>query len=139
MKAVIWNGDPYHMSVETRAKPAIINGTDAIVKLSSAAVCGSDLHVYHGLYGSNEPGWTMGHEGVGYIDSIGSEVHYHNVGDYVVVPDNFGTGHYPNFVPHAAMNPGYGIDYDYEEHVGGCQGSIWIPRPPPPMFHIDGY
>ena len=49
MQAVVWNGDPYHMSVETRPKPAIINGTDAIVKVSTAAICGSDLHVMHGV------------------------------------------------------------------------------------------
>ena len=112
------------MAVETLPKPSIINGTDAIVKLSSAAICGSDLHVYHGLYGSSEPGWIMGHEGVGYVESIGSEVHYHNVGDYVIVPDNFGTGHYPDLVPVNAMNPGYGTEYTYGEDVGGCQGML---------------
>jgi len=81
MLAVVWNGSPYNISVETRPIPTIVNETDAIVRLSSAAICGTDLHVYHGLYGSSEPGWIMGHEGVGYIDSIGSAVHYHDVGD----------------------------------------------------------
>ena len=128
MLAVVWNGDPYNMSVEKRAKPAVINGTDAIVKVTTAAVCGSDLHVYHGLYGSSTPGWTMGHEAVGYIESVGPDVHYHSPGDYVIVSDNFGTGHYPNMIPVAAMNPGYGTEYTYGEHVGGCQGTLNEPE-----------
>ena len=126
MLAVVWNGHPYNMDVETRAKPAIINATDAIVKVTTAAVCGTDMHVYHGLYGSAEPGWTMGHEAVGYIESVGSQVHNHKVGDYVVIPDNFGTGQYPEMTPATKMTPGYGTDFDQGIHAGGFQGMLYL-------------
>ena len=129
MWAVVWNGEPYQMDVVRKPKPTIINGTDAIVKISSAAICGSDLHVYHGLYGSPTPGWTMGHEGVGYIEAVGPDVHRHKVGDYVVVPDNFGTGYYPqNLVQQTDMTPGYGTEYTNGVQFGGCQGMYMSSR-----------
>lgn len=90
MLAVVWNDIPYNISVETRPCPAIINSTDAIIRLSSAFICGTDLHIYHGLYGSNQPGWIVGHEGVGYVESVGDGLHSHEVRDYLVVPDNSG-------------------------------------------------
>lgn len=49
MLAVVWNGTPYEMDVVRKPIPTIINGTDAIIKMSSSCLCGSDLHVYHGV------------------------------------------------------------------------------------------
>jgi threonine dehydrogenase-like Zn-dependent dehydrogenase len=121
MSAVVWNGQPYNMSVEQRPIPTIVNATDAIIRVSTAAICGSDLHVYHGLYGSEEPGWIMGHEAVGYVDSIGSGVNAHAIGDYVIIPDNFGTGQTPEIQPSTPETPGYGPDYTNGQDVGGAQ------------------
>lgn len=135
MLAVVWNGHPYNMSVETRPKPTIVNQTDAVVRLTSAAICGTDLHVYHGIYGSAQPGWIMGHEGIGYVESIGTGVNHHNKGDYVVVPDNFGTGEFPNLMASTGMTPGYGPDYTEGADVGGCQG-MYCTEPAAPFISM---
>lgn len=122
MLAVAWKGPPYNKSVKTRPMPTIVNETDPIVRLSSTAVCGTDLHVYHSLCGSSEPGRIMGHEGVGYVDSIGSAIKCLDVGDYVVIPDNFGSSHYPERFPSTRLTQGYGQEYTKGGDVGGCQG-----------------
>jgi threonine dehydrogenase-like Zn-dependent dehydrogenase len=70
----------------------------------------------------------MGHEGVGYIESLGDSVYQHAVGDYVVIPDNFGNGVYPDLKPAAGMTPGYGPDYTEGQDVGGCQGTLFPPH-----------
>lgn len=121
MWALVANG-PYNVSVEQRPIPQLVNTTDAIVRMSSAAICGTDLHSYHGLYGSSKTGWIQGHEGLGYIDSIGDGVQYHKVGDYVVVPDHFGTGHFPDTAPTVGAAPGFGPEQSDGVDYGGCQG-----------------
>lgn len=121
MLAMVWNGNPYEMDLLTVPKPSIVNQTDAIIRISSAAICGTDLHTYHGIYGSTEPGWIQGHEAVGYVEAVGSGVNFHRVGDYVVLPDNFGTGHL-NLEPGSPFATGLGPDYSNAEYFGGYQG-----------------
>jgi threonine dehydrogenase-like Zn-dependent dehydrogenase len=60
MKAVCWMG-PEKMSVETVPDPKILNPRDAIVKITSTAICGSDLHLYNGLIPTMEQGDIVGH------------------------------------------------------------------------------
>ncbi|KAK7419066.1 hypothetical protein QQX98_003568 [Neonectria punicea] len=91
MRGVVLNG-PYTINVTDMPMPIIINQTDAVVRITTSALCGSDLHMYHGYQGG-EPGFPMGHEAMGYISEIGSGVSSLSVGDYVVVPDNTATGH----------------------------------------------
>lgn len=124
MLAVIWNGHPNNMSVERVPKPTIQNSTDVVVKISTAAICGTDIHVYHGLYGSQNPGWGMGHEGVGYVEQAGDGVRNHKVGDYVIVPDNWGTGQYPNVDTFTQLTPGYGPNLTANQNFGGTQGEL---------------
>jgi len=112
------------MAVEQRPIPAIVNQTDAIIRVSSAAICGPDLHVYHGLHGSAEPGWIQGHEAVGYVNTIGSGVNYHSVRDYIVIPDKYGTGHYPMLEHGAEFTEVYGPGYLGGNHLGECQGAL---------------
>ncbi len=67
MKALCWYG--YHdVRVETVPDPAIINPHDAIVKVTSTAICGSDLHLYDGVIPGMQPGDILGHEFMGEID-----------------------------------------------------------------------
>ncbi|KAF2656109.1 alcohol dehydrogenase [Lophiostoma macrostomum CBS 122681] len=86
MRSVVWEGKPYHVAIHDIPKPTIKNEEDAIVRITSAAICGSDLHTYRGFLGSANPPWNMGHEALGVVESIGEAVQSVKVGDYVVVP-----------------------------------------------------
>ena len=85
MKATCWMG-PRRMEVREVPDPTILNKRDAIVKITSTAICGSDLHLYNGFLPMMEPGDIMGHEFMGEVVEVGSEVKNLKVGDRVVVP-----------------------------------------------------
>jgi len=85
MKAVCWYG-PGKLKVERVPDPEILNPTDAIIEVSAAAVCGSDLHLYDGYIPSVMKGDILGHETVGVVVEVGREVHNLHVGQRVVVP-----------------------------------------------------
>ncbi|MGB9180091.1 MAG: zinc-dependent alcohol dehydrogenase [Pyrinomonadaceae bacterium] len=84
MKANCWYGK-HDMRVEEVPDPKILNKRDAIVKISSTAICGSDLHLYNGFMPTMEKGDILGHEFMGEIVETGSEVKNRKVGDRVVV------------------------------------------------------
>ena len=92
MKAVCWHGAK-DVRVETVPDPKIINPRDAIVKITSTAICGSDLHLYDGFIPTMEKGDILGHEFMGEVVEIGSAVKNIKVGDRVVVPSTIGCGH----------------------------------------------
>ncbi|MBE9049957.1 glutathione-dependent formaldehyde dehydrogenase [Nostocales cyanobacterium LEGE 11386] len=85
MKAVCWNGAK-DMRVETVPDPKIINPRDAVVKITTTAICGSDLHLYNGYMPMMEKGDIVGHEFMGEVVDIGSAVKNIKIGDRVVVP-----------------------------------------------------
>ena len=85
MKANCWMG-PQKMVVQDVPDPQIINKRDAIVKITSTAICGSDLHLYNGFLPMMEPGDIMGHEFMGEVVEVGSGVNNLSVGDRIVVP-----------------------------------------------------
>ena len=85
MKATCWNG-PRDVRVETVPDPTILNGGDAIVRITSTAICGSDLHLYNGFVPGMEAGDILGHEFMGEVVEIGDKVERLKVGDRVVVP-----------------------------------------------------
>jgi len=85
MKAVCWNG-LNEVRVENVPYPKILNTRDAIVKITSTAICGSDLHLYDGYIPTMEKGDIVGHEFMGEIVELGSEVTNLKSGDRVVVP-----------------------------------------------------
>jgi threonine dehydrogenase-like Zn-dependent dehydrogenase len=85
MKANLWL-DKDTIKVEEVPDPKILNQRDAIVKISSTAICGSDLHLYNGLIPSMMPGDILGHEFMGEVVEVGREVNNLKVGDRVVVP-----------------------------------------------------
>lgn len=85
MKAVCWNGTG-KVAVETVPDPVIINPNDAIIEVTSACICGSDLHLYDGYIPSMQYGDILGHETVGRVVEVGRDVEGLRVGDRVVVP-----------------------------------------------------
>jgi threonine dehydrogenase-like Zn-dependent dehydrogenase len=85
MKAVLWNGVG-DIDVEEVPDPKIINPGDAIVKISATCICGSDLHLYDGYIPSMMHGDILGHEFMGTVVEVGSEVTKLRVGERVVVP-----------------------------------------------------
>jgi threonine dehydrogenase-like Zn-dependent dehydrogenase len=84
MKANCWYGKK-NVQVVDVADPKILNKRDAIVKVTSTAICGSDLHLYNGFIPTMEKGDIMGHEFMGEIVEVGPEVKKRKVGDRVVV------------------------------------------------------
>lgn len=85
MKAVTWQGR-YSVSVEETPDPILINPRDAILRVTSTAICGSDLHLYDGYIPSMQKGDILGHEFMGEVVQIGSAVKDVKIGDRVIVP-----------------------------------------------------
>ena len=85
MKATCWAGKQ-KMEVRNVPDPKILNQNDCIVKVTSTAICGSDLHLYNGFNPFMEPGDILGHEFMGEIVEVGKNVKKVAVGDRVVVP-----------------------------------------------------
>ncbi|MFN7140603.1 MAG: zinc-dependent alcohol dehydrogenase, partial [Limisphaerales bacterium] len=85
MKATCWYGK-YDVRVETVPDPEILNPRDAILKITSTAICGSDLHLYNGFVPTVEKGDILGHEFMGEVVEVGSGVKNLKPGDRVVVP-----------------------------------------------------
>src|SRR3712207_18406 len=87
MRAMVYRG-PYRIRVEDKDVPAIEHPNDAIVRVTRAAICGSDLHLYHGMMPDTRVGMTFGHEFVGVVDRVGPSVQNVKPGDRVMVPFN---------------------------------------------------
>ncbi|KAE8141742.1 hypothetical protein BDV38DRAFT_279089 [Aspergillus pseudotamarii] len=93
MRAVVWQGNAYDVAVVDLPRPTIINQTDVIVRMSRAAICGSDLHIYRGTSGGMPAPFGLGHEGFGYVSDVGSGVDFLKIGDPVIVPFTVDEGH----------------------------------------------
>jgi len=84
---------PYRVrAVKDKAFPEIEHPNDAIVRVTRSCICGSDLHLYHGLVPDTRVGTTFGHEFIGVVEEIGSSVQKLKVGDQVIVPFNVACG-----------------------------------------------
>ncbi|AUZ35930.1 glutathione-dependent formaldehyde dehydrogenase [Arthrobacter sp. PGP41] len=92
MKALTWQGKR-SVSVEEVPDPVIQEPTDAIVRITSTAICGSDLHLYEVLGPYMHKGDVIGHEPMGIVEEVGSAVTNLRKGDRVVVPFNISCGH----------------------------------------------
>jgi alcohol dehydrogenase len=79
---------PYKVAVREKAAPLLEHPNDAIVRVSLAAICGSDLHLYHGMMPDTRVGMTFGHEFIGVVDEVGPSVQNLKPGDRVMVPFN---------------------------------------------------
>jgi threonine dehydrogenase-like Zn-dependent dehydrogenase len=92
MKAVVWHGVG-DIRLDDVEDPKIQEPTDAIVRLTSSAICGTDLHMIRGTLAGMQPGTILGHEGVGVVEEVGRNVRNLNVGDRVVIPSTIGCGY----------------------------------------------
>src|SRR3954453_15301704 len=91
MKALCWHGKQ-DVRIERVPDPKILNPRDALVRITTTAICGSDLHLYDGYIPTMQPGDILGHEFMGEVVDVGSEVKSLKVGDRVVVPFTISCG-----------------------------------------------
>jgi threonine dehydrogenase-like Zn-dependent dehydrogenase len=93
MKALIWCA-PYKVAVENVPDPKILNRRDAIVRMTSTCICGSDLHLVDGFIPFMKPGDIIGHEPMGIVEEVGPDVDKSKVkvGDRVIIPFPIGCG-----------------------------------------------
>ncbi len=92
MKALTWHGT-HDVRVDTVPDPAIQEPTDAIIRVTSTGICGSDLHLYEVLGPYIDAGDILGHEPMGVVEEVGAEVTRIAPGDRVVIPFNVSCGH----------------------------------------------
>lgn len=117
MRAVVYKG-PFEVAIEEVQKPSIQHPNDVVVRVTSTAICGSDLHMYEGRTAA-EPGIVFGHENLGVIEETGAGVTSLKKGDRVVMPFNVACGFCKNCVRGftgfcLTVNPGFaGGAYGY--------------------------
>ena len=91
MKAVVWHGIG-DIRLDDVPDPRIEQPTDAVIRLTASAICGTDLHFVRGTFSGMKPGTILGHEGVGVVEQVGSMVRNFDVGDRVVVCSTMACG-----------------------------------------------
>lgn len=117
MKAVVYK-EPYKVAVEDVDDPRIEDPTDVIVKITTSAICGSDLHMFEGRTGA-DPGIVFGHENMGVVEEVGPGVGKLKKGDRIVLPFNVACGYCRNCLANKTgfcltVNPGFaGGAYGY--------------------------
>lgn len=129
MRAMTYRG-PYKVRVEEKPDPRIEHPNDAIVRVERAAICGSDLHLFHGMLPDTRIGHTFGHEFIGRVEEVGPSVRNISVGDRVMVPFNIfcGTcffcarGLFSNCHNVNANATAVGGIYGYSHTAGGFDG-----------------
>ncbi|MGW0082370.1 glutathione-independent formaldehyde dehydrogenase [Streptomyces sp. NPDC003393] len=134
MKAVVYE-KPYNVVVRDVDDPRIQHPNDVIVRVTSSAICGSDLHMYEGRTAA-EPGIVFGHENLGIIEEVGSGVTSLSEGDRVVMPFNVACGFCKNCLAEntgfcLTVNPGFaGGAYGYVAmgpYLGGQAERVRVP------------
>ena len=129
MRAMTYRG-PYKIRVDEKDVPTIQHPNDAIVRVTLAAICGSDLHLYHGMMPDTRIGHTFGHEFIGVVEEVGSSVENLAKGDRVMVPFNIycgscwfcARGLYSNCHNVNANATAVGGIYGYSHTTGGYDG-----------------
>lgn len=92
MKAIVFRGIG-NIQIEDVPEPKLQGPFDAIVRITASAICGTDLHIIRGTMGEMEPGTILGHEGVGIVEEVGTQVRNLSPGDRVVIPATIGCGY----------------------------------------------
>ena len=91
MRAMTYRA-PYKVRIDEKPMPRIEHPNDAVVRVTRAAICGSDIHLYHGLVPDTRVGCTFGHEFTGVVEEVGRNVDNLKAGDHVLVPFNISCG-----------------------------------------------
>ncbi|WP_175639517.1 alcohol dehydrogenase catalytic domain-containing protein [Metabacillus schmidteae] len=118
MRAVTYQGF-MDVKVKDMPDPQIKNKDDLIVKVTHSSICGSDRHFYHGMVPSMKKDYIVGHEAVGNVHEIGSEVHHLKKGDKVVLPYNIACGKCINCKNNLESQC---IRSNQGGEIGGCYG-----------------
>jgi threonine dehydrogenase-like Zn-dependent dehydrogenase len=121
---------PYRVRVEEKPMPKIEHPRDAVVRVTRSCICGSDLHLYHGMVPDTRVGMTFGHEFCGIVEELGEEVANLKVGDHVLVPFNIACGQchfckqglYGNCHENNPQATAVGGIYGYSHTGGGYDG-----------------
>jgi threonine dehydrogenase-like Zn-dependent dehydrogenase len=122
MKAVVWH-DVGDIRLEDRPEPNIEQATDAIVRLTASAICGTDLHMVRGTLPGMKPGTILGHEAVGIVEALGADVRNFNIGDRVVIPSTIACGYC------AYCRDGYYAQCDVANPNGAMAGTAFYGGP----------
>lgn len=136
MKAVTYHG-PKNVQIDNVKDPTIEKNDDIIVKITSTAICGSDLHLYQGNM-PLPPGYVIGHEPMGIVEEVGPEVTKVKKGDRVVIPFNVACGHCAyceqdltsqcdNSNPHYDSGGYFGYSEKYGNYPGGQAEYLRVP------------
>lgn len=124
MKAVVFHGIG-DIRLDDVAAPERKNAGDAIVRITQSAICGTDLHMIRGTMGGMQEGTILGHEGVGVVEEVGSEVRNFRAGDRVVVPSTAGCGYC------SYCRAGYYAQCDNANPNGALAGTAFFGGPAP--------
>jgi glutathione-independent formaldehyde dehydrogenase len=118
MRAVVYKGE-YEVAVEDVEDARIEDPTDVVIRVTSSAICGSDLHMYEGRTGA-EPGMVFGHENMGVVEEVGDGIATLKQGDRVVLPFNVACGFCRNC---EANKTGFCLTVN-EGFAGGAYGYV---------------
>ncbi|WP_462264995.1 zinc-dependent alcohol dehydrogenase [Mucilaginibacter sp.] len=129
MLALNYRG-PGRVRVSEKPMPEILHPNDAIIRVTRSCICGSDLHLYHGLVPDTRVGSTFGHEFIGVVEEVGPLVQKLKVGDNVLVPFNIACGEcafckqglYGNCHESNAQATAVGAIFGYSHTAGGYDG-----------------
>ena len=121
---------PQRVRIDRKPMPEILHPQDAIVRVTRACICGSDLHLYNGSVPDTRVGMTFGHECTGVVEQVGPEVETLKVGDHVLVPFNIACGKcvfcrqglYGNCHESNPQATAVGGIYGYSHTAGGYDG-----------------
>ncbi|WP_242691707.1 zinc-dependent alcohol dehydrogenase [Desertivirga arenae] len=121
---------PFRVRVDQKPYPEILHPNDAIVRVTRSCICGSDLHLYHGLVPDTRVGMTFGHEFIGVVEEVGPSVQKLKVGDNVMVPFNIACGQcafckqelYGNCHESNSQATAVGGIFGYSHTAGGYDG-----------------
>jgi threonine dehydrogenase-like Zn-dependent dehydrogenase len=122
MKAVVFHGIG-DIRLDDVPDPKIKDPTDAIVRLTASAICGTDLHMIRGTLSGMVPGTILGHEGVGVVEAVGKNVRNLQAGDRVVIPSTIACGYC------AYCRAGYYAQCDNANPNGPLAGSAFFGGP----------
>ena len=124
MKAVVWHGIG-DIRLDDVPMPEIQKPTDAVIRLTASAICGTDLHFVRGTAADMKPGTILGHEAVGVVERLGTDVRNFNIGDRVVICSTIGCGYCP------FCRKGEYAQCDNSNPSGPLAGAVFFGAPAP--------
>ena len=124
MKAVVWHGIG-DIRLDDVPMPKIQEPTDAVIRLTASAICGTDLHFVRGTAADMKPGTILGHEAVGVVEKLGTDVRNFNIGDRVVICSTIGCGYCP------FCRKGEYAQCDNSNPSGPLAGAVFFGAPAP--------